>query len=311
MPKYTLKKIKGGSIRNPGAAPAPVLAAAPPLGLAAAEETIMYTPSISDIMESRGNNSLFDTYKKREAFYLINISYYCLTTFLHVFIVYLENMPNEILKESNIIFNCKDLLKNINIFKSNYNKHLLYSSIIPTEIKEDINTKTQNINDVDIQKILLVTKAKKLNITNKYNEVPTNIPTMNGDNYNNILADIAGRIFHVANIIFNDLIISFDTIEILITSLSEEEEKKKHNDLIYNIIEFIIYTKIITKYFSEKAKNPNQYDNILYVTTQNTISSLDNIHRVVFDKIIRDGGKGRNFLRSAGLPVNPSTSTSL
>ena len=41
MPKYTLKKIKGGFRRNPGLA-------APPVS-AAAEETIMYTPSISYI----------------------------------------------------------------------------------------------------------------------------------------------------------------------------------------------------------------------------------------------------------------------
>ena len=220
------------------------------------------------------------TYKERQIYNLINISYSNITALLNILIVYLDNIG--VIAEAN---NPKDQPFKI-------------------QLKETLTTLLNNINEFKINH----TQINNKSLVNEINEILAGVeydttkktfsfyndkifsgmfnPTMIEERYfeeyiyKNILVEIS-NIINETNIIFNKLL--SNNIREIIPTINDSENK---TILEHNII-LLIYIQLISyKFFKEISKD----NKLLGITSQNTYKTSKKIHEQLY-KILQESLK--------------------
>ena len=250
----------------------------PPLttvSLATKEQPFTDSLSIKELLNSEADvngplHELLKTYKNRQLYNLINISYSNLTAFLNILIVYLDNIGiiafSNTLNEQPFKLQLKDTLKEllntINEFKIN-------------------NTPTNNtiLNPINTQLSTIVYDTTK-NPFSYYTEHVFNKEMFNPENieqyfkdysYEHIINDIS-NIINQSNIIFNKLLTN--TIFEIIPTITQEE----HTHILENNIIILIYTQLISYKFIELSTD----NKLLNISSQNTYKTSKKIHKLLY-----------------------------
>ena len=226
-------------------------------------EMLPYTPSIKEILESKPElYALFKTYDNRQKFNLINISFSTITSFLNIFVIYLEDITDiEQEQKAPLIAQLKDLLTNINNFKYRYNYNLI-------NLKTNIDTRTITENISEINRLLKQIETTEITFNNNnINILITQINTID----NRGILYIIKQLFVIDNNLIKYLITDYTTIDKILT------ETDKEKIIIYNK-DFLMSIQTLSNYFVNIST-----DNTLQkLTSQNTYNSTIKIHKLLY-----------------------------
>jgi GTP:adenosylcobinamide-phosphate guanylyltransferase len=263
--KITLKnKLRGGAQTLPygkgtslNATSFPPLNDPPELNA----EMLPYTPSIKEILDSKPElNELLKTYDNRQKFNLINISFSTITSFLNIFVIYLDDITDiEEAQKSQLIEQLKKLLTNINNFKYRYNYNL-----INTETPIDTTAINQNI--IEINRLLELIETTEIGYNNNMNNLIRQINTID----NKSILYIITQLFVIDNNIFNYLITDYTTINKILT-------KKDKDEIIMHNRQILMSIQALSNYFISKSTTLQNK-----LTSQNTYNSTIKIHKLLY-----------------------------
>lgn len=222
-------------------------------------EMLTYTPSIKEILESKPElYELFKTYDNRQKFNLINISFSTITSFLNIFVIYLEDIT-DIEQKLPLITQLKELLTNINNFKYRYN----YNLINP---ETPINIELINQNIREINRLLEPIQTTEITFNNNnINNLITQINTID----NRGILYIIKQLFVIENNLFKYLITDYTTIDKILT------ETDKEKIIIYNK-DFLMSIQTLSNYFVTNSTTLQK------LTSQNTYNSTIKIHTLLY-----------------------------
>jgi hypothetical protein len=232
-------------------------------------DMLPYTPSIKEIIERKPE--LLKTYVNRQTFNLINMSFSTITSFLNIFVIYLENITDiSEDKKAPLIIQLKQLLTNINNFKYRYNYNLINT-------ETPINTTLINPIIIKMNELFVPIQTSEVTINNNVNVLITKLNTIDNKG---IMYNIK-ELFAIGHNIFEYLIIGYANINTLITT-------KEKNELIEYTRQILICTQMISNYFIINSTT----NRLLYTTSKNTYNSTIKIHKLLY--VLLDEKTGSN-----------------
>jgi len=248
------------------------------------EQIFTNSPSINELLISEADvngplHTLLKTYKNRQLYNLINISYSNITAFLNILIVYLDNIgvisPGNTLENQDFKIQLKkvlqELLNNINDFKINkkpINRTRITSinGLLGSIVHDNSKTPFSFYNDGTFTGLFSPQEIKE----EYYKDY----------SYQHIISDIS-NIINDTNIIFTTLL--SDNIPKLMSTINDSDNKS----ILENNIILLIYTQLISYKFFKEISTDNK---ILNISSQNTYNSSKRIHSQLF-KLIQDSLK--------------------
>jgi hypothetical protein len=209
-------------------------------------DMLPYTPSIKEIIERKPE--LLKTYVNRQTFNLINMSFSTITSFLNIFVIYLENITDiSEDQKAPLIIQLKQLLTNINNFKYRYNYNLINT-------ETPIDTTLINPIIIKMNKLFVPIQTSEVTINNNVNALITKLNTIDNTG---IMHNIK-ELFAIGHNIFEYLIIGYSNINTLFTT-------KEKNELIEYNRQILISTQMISNYFIINSTT----NRLLYTTSKN------------------------------------------
>jgi hypothetical protein len=239
-------------------------------------DMLPYTPSIKEIIERKPE--LLKTYVNRQTFNLINMSFSTITSFLNIFVIYLENITDiSEDQKAPLIIQLKQLLTNINNFKYRYNYNLINT-------ETPINTTLINPIIIKMNELFVPIQTSEVTINNNVNALITKLNTIDNTG---IMHNIK-ELFAIDHNIFEYLINDYANVNTLITT-------KEKNQLIKYNRQILISTQMISNYFIKNSTN----NILLYTTSKNTYNSTIKIHKLLYALDEKPGSnpvtQGENF----------------
>jgi hypothetical protein len=274
----TSSTIKGTSLN--AKLPSPPLTVPLPKAVVKAVETSITeqiftdNPNINELLNSEKDvngplHTLLKTYKNRQLYNLINISYSNITAFLNILIVYLDNIGviafSNTLTEQPFKIQLKEtlttLLNNINDFKINHtpiNNGLIKP--INGQLGSIVYDNTKNPFSFYNEKGTFIGLFSPKEIKEQYFEEY---------NYQHIISDIS-NIINETNIIFTTLL--SDSIPNIMPMIDSKT-------ILENNIILLIYTQLISYKFFKEISTDNK---ILNISSQNTYKISKRLHEHLF-----------------------------
>ena len=244
-------------------------------------EMLPYTLSIKELLNNEADvngplHELLKTYKNRQLYNLINISYSNLSALLNILIVYLDNIgiiaysntSNDQPFKLQLKDTLKELLNTINEFKIN-------NLPINNTIINPINAQLSSI-VYDTTKNPFSYYTKDVFNTEMFNPENNNERYFKDYSYEHIINNIS-NIINESNIIFNKLLTN--NIFEIIPTITENENK----NILENNIIILIYTQLISYKFIQLSTD----NKLLNISSQNTYNTSKKIHSQIY-KILQN-----------------------